>query len=238
MPFSNLPSKARALAQPADIGRSIGKVVLTAIDTAIQSRWTHAQSRAKQTSGESVDEKVRALSKSFAQELGTVGAATGAAAAVPAVGTAASVTLGVGDFTWFTVRASELILIIAALHGHTRATVEERRAWILSVLAFGNGASEGFAKLAGEVGKGLGRKATERIPMKVLGAINSKLGRTIVTKYGTKRGVIALGTALPFGIGFVVGGGANYVGVRLLARHANNFFKNLPYISVEPALAV
>ena len=41
------------------------------------------------------------------------------------------------------------------------------------------------------------------------------------------------GTALPFGIGAVVGGSANYTIVRLLARHANKFFKKLPYTSVD-----
>lgn len=107
-------------------------------------------------------------------------------------------------------------------------------AWILSILVFGNGASEGFTKLAGEVGRGLGTKATTRIPMSVLRGINSSAGRTIVTKYGTKRGVVALGTALPFGIGAAVGGSANYAIARMLAHHANKFFKNLPYTHVDP----
>jgi len=62
----------------------------------------------------------------------------------------------------------------------------------------------------------------------VLRGINSSAGRTIVTKYGTKRGVVALGTALPFGIGAAAGGDANHAIVRLLARHADKFFKNLP----------
>ena len=41
--------------------------------------------------------------------------------------------------------------------------------------------------------------------------------------------MIALGRVLPFGIGVVIGGGANYAAVRLLARHADKFFTNLPY---------
>lgn len=174
------------------------------------------------------------LVEAVAQELGTVGALTGAAATVPQVGTAVAVSAGLAEFGWFTVRASELILTIAALHGHTQSSVEERRAWVLSILVFGNGAAEGFTKLAGEVGKGLGKKATASIPMSVIRAINSSIGRTIITKYGRKRGVIALGTALPFGIGAFVGFGANYAGVRALARHANKFFKNLPYTVVVP----
>lgn len=108
----------------------------------------------------------------------------------------------------------------------------DRRAWILSILVFGDSASKAFTRLAGEVGKGLGEKATKRIPLSVLRGINSSVGRTILTKYGTKRGVIALGTALPLGIGAVVGGSTNYAAVRLLARHANKFFANLPYTAI------
>jgi len=115
------------------------------------------------------------------------------------------------------------------LHGHSKASVEERRAWVLAVLAWGEGAATGFKKLAGELGKGLGGKAVSKIPTTALRSINKALGITIVTKYGTKRGAIALGRALPFGIGAVIGATANYLGVRAVGRHADNFFKKLPY---------
>ncbi|BCL17345.1 hypothetical protein GCM10017556_50840 [Micromonospora sagamiensis] len=35
------------------------------------------------------------------------------------------------------------------------------------------------------------------------------LGRNFITKYGTKQGIIVLGRVAPFGIGAVIGGGAN-----------------------------
>jgi len=205
---------------------------LSSVDWAIDNRWTSSKARARRLKGDSVDDKIKALSKLYAQEMGTVGAVVGAAAAVPTIGTAAALSAGVAEFGWFTVRTSELILTIAALHGHTQSTVDERRAWILSVLIFGDGAATGFTKMAGEIGKGMGKKATTKIPFSVIRRINSSLGRTIITKYGKKRGVIALGTAFPFGIGAVIGGTANYTGVRLVARHANKFFKNLPYETV------
>lgn len=183
--------------------------------------------------GASVDDKVKALSKSYAHEMGTVGAITGAAATVPSFGTAAALSAGVAEFSWFTVRSSELILTIAALHGHTESTVDERRAWILSVLIFGEGATAGFTRLAGENGTGARGKTTMKMSLSMIRGINSSLGRMIITKYGRKRGVIAVGTALPFGIGAVVGGTFNYTGVRLLARHADKFFESLPYDTVE-----
>jgi len=226
-------SSAAVQSLTADAARKVGEVALSAVDAAIEGRWTAAKQRANRLTGDSVDAKVKALSKLYAKEMGTVGAVTGAAAAVPTFGTAAALSAGAAEFSWFTVRSSELILTIAALHGHTKSTMDERRAWILSLLIFGDGASAGFTRLAGEVGKGVGKKATVKMPLAVIRGINSSLGRTIVTKYGKKRGVIAIGTAFPFGVGAVVGGTANYTGVRLLARHANKFFKNLPYETIR-----
>ena len=52
-------------------------------------------------------------------------------------------------------------------------------------------------------------------------------------RYGTRRGAIALGTALPLGIGALVGGSANYLAVRALARHADEFFLRLPYSAID-----
>jgi len=161
-----------------------------------------------------------------------VGAVAGGAAAVPAVGAAAVLAGAATELGWFTFRTSELVLTIGAVHGHTDVTIEEQRAWILSVLVFGGSASEAFTKIASEVGKGLGKKAVQRIPVSTLKAVNRSIGRTIVTKYGTKRGVIAIGKAAPFGIGAAIGGGMNYGSVRMIGKHADKFFLNLPYETV------
>jgi hypothetical protein len=39
--------------------------------------------------------------------------------------------------------------------------------------------------------------------------MNQKVGVTIVTKYGAKRGGLAVGRRIRFGIGALVGGGSN-----------------------------
>jgi hypothetical protein len=217
---------------PAKARQDIGDAVLAAVDLAVDTKWETAKQRAEKLTGQSTSDKVDQLTSLFARELGMVGASAGGVAAVPGLGTASYVAAYVAEFGYFTLRSGELILTIGALYGHSEASVEEQRAWILSVLIYGTTASEGFTRLAGEVGKGLGKKATTKIPMSVLKAINSSAGRTIVTKYGTKRGVVALGRALPFGIGMAIGGGANYAGVHLMARHADKFFDNLPYSTV------
>ena len=113
--------------------------------------------------------------------------------------------------------------------------MEERRAWILSVLAFGEGSAAGFARMAGEMGQDLGRKAVGRIPAGALRAINRKLSRSVLTRFGARRGAVTLGRVLPFGIGAAVGGSANYKSVQAIGRHADNFFRSLPYELPPPA---
>lgn len=209
-----------------------GEIVVAGVDRVVTQRWEGARRAAERTMG-TREERVAQLKRTFSRELGTMGAAAGAAAAVPVVGTAASLSTAVAELSWFTLRASDLILAIAAVHGHTGPSVEERRAWVLSILAFGDSAATAFTKLAGEAGKGLGARATARIPAEVLRRMNRSFGRTIVTKYGTRRGAIALGRALPLGIGAVIGGSANYALARAIGRQADSFFAALP-----PALPV
>jgi hypothetical protein len=115
---------------------------------------------------------------------------------------------------------------------------------VLAVLLYGSTAKEGFTHMAEEVGVTLGAPVaaglaasgvapTLRLPLSSLHAINSGFQRHIVRRYGTRRGVIALGRALPLGIGAAIGGTANYAAIRALARHADQFFSRLPYSSIE-----
>jgi hypothetical protein len=207
--------------------RKAGQLVLQAVDTAVERRWEHAVLVATEVVGP-VDERVARITRAYVREMSAVGAAAGAAAAVPGTGAIALLGTAAIELGWFAARTGDLILAIAAAHGHTSASVEQRRAWVLSLLAFGDAAPAGFTRLAGDVGKGLGRRATERIPAETLRTINRALGRTVVTKYGTKRGAVALGRALPFGIGAAVGGGANYAFARAIAHQADRFFRDLP----------
>ncbi|HAP78118.1 MAG TPA: hypothetical protein DCR14_18790, partial [Acidimicrobiaceae bacterium] len=62
---------------------------------------------------------------------------------------------------------------------------------------------------------------------------NRLLAQRIVRRYGASRGAVALGTALPLGVGAAFGGTANYVAVQRLARHADALFTRLPYSAID-----
>ena len=78
--------------------------------------------------------------------------------------------------------------------------------------------------LAGAVGKGLGTRAGANVPTSVLAMANRAMAKTVLKRYGTRRSVLALGRALPFGIGAVVGGSTNYALANRISRQAEDFF--------------
>jgi len=65
----------------------------------------------------------------------------------------------------------------------------------------------------------------KRVPGEVFKRINQKVGTTIVTKYGTKRGGIAVGRLVPFGVGAVVGGGFNLATMKGFKKAAIDYYK-------------
>jgi hypothetical protein len=211
---------------------SLAETLLAGVDTAATSRWEAAVRRADALPGQIRPEKVRVLTQQFSRELGAVGAATGVAAAAPTVGTAATIVASTAELAWFTGRSGDFVLTMAALHGRRTPTVEERRAWVLAVLIFGGSAREGFTSAAKQMGVDL-EVPGGRVPLATLRAINGVLSSSLVRKYGARRGVIAVGTAIPLGIGAVIGGSANYAAVNALSKHADRFFSKLPYSAIE-----
>lgn len=65
-----------------------------------------------------------------------------------------------------------------------------------------------------------------KVSAKTLAKINQRVGVNIFTKYGTKRGGIALGKLIPFGIGVVVGGTFNYVTMTRFRSSALKYFES------------
>ncbi|OCA75438.1 hypothetical protein [Chryseobacterium arthrosphaerae] len=61
---------------------------------------------------------------------------------------------------------------------------------------------------------------------KILQKINRRVGTTLVTKWGTKRGGIALGKLIPFGVGVTVGGCFNYYTMSRFSKAAIEHYKS------------
>jgi hypothetical protein len=64
----------------------------------------------------------------------------------------------------------------------------------------------------------------KHITDRIKNRMNQKIGRKLVTKYGSKRGGAALGRLIPFGIGAVVGGTFNYFTIERFGKAAVDYF--------------
>ena len=65
---------------------------------------------------------------------------------------------------------------------------------------------------------------SRHLPAGVLRTINRKVGFTLLTKFGTKRGGIALGRVIPLGVGAAIGGAMNYQAVHQFSQSALRFY--------------
>ncbi|MBB0243194.1 hypothetical protein FNQ90_03475 [Streptomyces alkaliphilus] len=81
-----------------------------------------------------------------------------------------------------------------------------------------------MAEVAERTGQHWGRQVVAKVPIETLRQINKILGKNFVTKYGTKQGIIVLGRVAPFGIGAVIGGGANAAIATFTVRAARRAF--------------
>ena len=240
---------------PAPVLDALGKAMLKGIDKAVTTRWERALGKAARAEGATVDARARWVTRSFIRELTSLGAATGATAAAPGLGTASAASVMVADMGWFALRTTDLIMTIGAVHGHTDASPEERRAWVLAILAFGENAANELAELATEIrgtsaGASGGARATagrERVGALVAGAasgdvatidalrkLNASLAVRVTERWGTRAGAESVGKLLPFGIGAVVGGSANWALTRAAGLQARRFFIQYHLLVVPP----
>ena len=208
--------------------------MLGTIDEVSSNRWDAAVKRAAAQPGRIRPEKIKALTDSFAREVSAAGAAAGVVAASPAFGTGATLLTATAELAWFTARAGDLILTIAALHGRPDPTVDERRAWLLAVLIYGGSARDEFARAVNEASTGMVAVGPDRrLPIGAIQLANRVMSKALFRKYGARRGIAALGRMIPLGIGAVIGATANYAAIRALSRNADEFFSRLPYSAIE-----
>lgn len=143
-----------------------------------------------------------------------IGGASGAAAAVPGVGTAAGIASGAAEITAFVSASAMYVLGLAELYGVPVSDPEVRRALVVAVLV-GEGADRVIAGTAAESAhwaQMVGRSTSKD----KLAGINGRLTTMLLTRFGARQGALLFGRALPLGIGAGVGA----VGNAALARGA------------------
>jgi hypothetical protein len=150
------------------------------------------------------------------------GAASGGTAALPGVGTAASVASGVAEIAAFITATATFVLAVAEVHDVPTHDPQVRRALVLTVLLgdIGQAALAGADVEAKHWAQVLGRSSSKE----AVQGINSKLGRLLVTRFGARQGALMFGRALPFGVGAGVGAAGNLALGRAAINSARRVF--------------
>jgi hypothetical protein len=165
---------------------------------------------------------VAALDRRYQLVVGGLGAVGGGIAIVPALGTALSLATAAAEAVAALDAAVLYTLAVAEVHRLPVDDVERRRALVLGVV-MGAGGTEMLRKVTGGKDR-WARTVTEVLPLRVLGPLNNTLGRWFVKRFITRQLALAVGRALPFGIGVIIGGVGNVVAARVVIASAVRAF--------------
>ncbi|MDV7089722.1 hypothetical protein GXW84_10075 [Rhodococcus sp. IEGM 248] len=177
--------------------------------------------------GESPAQIIERMEKMFLLAVTGSGSAVGATAAIPGVGTVASIAAVGAESAFFLEAAALLTLAVASVHGISAADHQQRRALVLSV-ALGESGMEIVQKATGVTAKNWASAITSRIPGPTMKGMNSTLVRKFITKYAARRSALVLGKLVPAGIGAAIGGAGNRAIGKGVVKNAREAFGPAP----------
>jgi hypothetical protein len=221
-----MPSSAQAPARKGTDGGG-ADLARSALDSAMRVHGSMVDkyiARARQRRPDATPaEAVRALERMYRSTLTGTGAAVGAVAAVPAVGTGTALALSGGEVLSTLELTALFAFSLAQIHGVPLDEIERRRTLVMGIMIGGSG-TDTIQKIAERSGQHWAKEIVAQVPRSTLLRINKVLGANFVTKYGTRQGIIVLGRVVPFGIGAVIGGAANLVLAETAIRASRRAF--------------
>lgn len=184
---------------------------------------------------------VRMLERRYLAAVTTGGAAVGATAVVPGIGTGVTLALSGVETVGFLDATALFAQSLAELHGVRVEDPDRARALVLTLMLGAEGVDL-VSQLAKQVsGKGMPREKywgdviTKSLPRAAVGPLVDRLKTAFVRQFAAKGGASVIGKALPFGIGAAVGGTGNHLlGRRVLVNSRRAF--GIPPAQYPPAL--
>ncbi|MGO2534359.1 MULTISPECIES: hypothetical protein [Micrococcaceae] len=165
-------------------------------------------------------EMARLLRRDYLVAVTGGGAAVGASAVVPGIGTAASLGLSAAATVGFLEASALYAQSLAELHGITTEDPEKARVMVMAIL-MGEEGSAMIAALTHQAAgrgvgpvKGWGSVFSNGKSSGAWGAIGAQVQKRFLRKILATQGASIIGRAIPFGLGAAVGG----VGNRFLGR--------------------
>ncbi len=182
------------------------------------------------------DQIVRMLERRYLAAVTTGGAAVGATAVVPGIGTGVTLALSGVETVGFLEATTLFAQSVAEVHGIPVADPERARALVLTLM-LGKEGIDLVGQLAKQVaGKGVSRDkywgelVTKTLPRAAVGPLVDRLKTSFVRQFAAKGSASFIGKALPFGIGAAIGGAGNHILGRRVLVNARRAFGAAPLV--------
>lgn len=180
------------------------------------------------------DEIIRILERRYLAAVTTGGALVGASAAVPAIGTGASIALSGVETAGFLEASALFAQSVTEVHGIVVDDPDRARALVMTMV-LGSAGSDLVKQLAGQVSGGgaaksafWGETITKSLPKAVMGPIADRIKKAFLKKFAVAQGTNVVGRLIPFGVGAVIGGSGNHILGRQIIRTARDGFGAAP----------
>ncbi|UNK71966.1 hypothetical protein [Microbacterium sp. H1-D42] len=173
---------------------------------------------------------VKILETRYLAAVTTGGAAVGATAVVPGIGTGVTLALSGVETIGFMESTALFAQSIAEVHGIAIENPDRARALVMTLMLGKEGVdlvSQLAQQAAGRGGSRSsywGEMVTKSLPRAAVGPIVDRLKSAFIRQFAARGGASFIGKALPFGIGAVIGGaGNNILGRRVLTTSRRAF---------------
>ncbi|GAA1314882.1 hypothetical protein ACFSWE_14125 [Leucobacter albus] len=166
------------------------------------------------------------------------GAGVGAAAAIPAVGTAAALALAGAETLGFIEATALFAHAVAEVHGIVLTDRDRTHALILALMLGDEGATL-LRQVTGQVAGGMARNAfwseivTTAMPKNLVGPAVDQLRSMFLKKLAKTGTASVIGKAIPYGVGAVIGGTGNRLLGKKVVRSARQAFGPAPFAYPE-----
>lgn len=187
--------------------------------------------------GATPEQLVKVLERRYLAAITAGGAAVGATAMVPAVGTGVTLALSGVETAGFLETTALFAQSVAEVHGLSIEDPTRARALVMSLM-LGRTGSDLVKQFTGQA---MGHPVPERkafwgemvsasIPQVMMGPVADELKKRFLRKFAVSHGASLIGKAAPFGIGAAIGGVGNNIAGRQVVSAARTAFGPTPLV--------
>lgn len=214
MDFDSLPAQLR----PA----------LNALSAALRSREPAIRERVQKLQAahplETSDELARRLVRSTRRRVAATGAASGAAAIAPGLGTLIALGAATSQSLYALEQETELVMAIAIIYGHELGDSDERLLEALLVVGIAGGAVKLRENLLVAGSERITVAAFRHLPQRFMAGPGTHIVARILARVIGGRAVGSVIRVAPLAIGMAAGAGFDYLAVSALGRAAMRYY--------------